>query len=155
MQTFLPYKSFKKSFKTLDYRRLGKQRVEAYQVLNILLDRTDNPNGGWRNHPITKMWKGYENALKHYLNLCIEEWMERGYNNTMNFEPIEGDIVYPHWLGNESFHSSHRANLLRKDNEYYSQFEWGEDSENPYTWFDTEKKQWYLQHVGTGIREYV
>ena len=112
MQTFLPYKSFKKSFKTLDYRRLGKQRVEAYQVLNILLDRTDNPNGGWRNHPITKMWKGYENALKHYLNLCIEEWMERGYNNTMNFEPIEGDIVYPHWLGNESFHSSHRANLL-------------------------------------------
>jgi len=155
MQTFLPYKSFKKSFKTLDYRRLGKQRVEAYQVLNILLDRTDNPNGGWRNHPITKMWKGYENALKHYLNLCIEEWMERGYNNTMNFEPIEGDIVYPHWLGNESFHSSHRANLLRKDNEYYSQFEWEEDSENPYTWFDTEKKQWYLQHVGTGIREYV
>ena len=155
MQTFLPYKSFKKSFKTLDYRRLGKQRVEAYQVLNILLDRTDNPNGGWRNHPITEMWKGYENALKHYLNLCIEEWMERGYNNTMNFEPIEGDIVYPHWLGNESFHSSHRANLLRKDNEYYSQFEWGEDSENPYTWFDTDKRQWYLQHVGTGIREYV
>ena len=153
MQTFLPYKSFKKSLKTLDYRRLGKQRVEAYQVLNVLLGRTQTK--GWRNHPITKMWKGYENALKHYLNLCIEEWMERGYNNTMNFEPIEGDIVYPHWLGNESFHSSHRANLLRKDYEYYSQFGWDEDSTNPYTWYDTEKKQWYLQHVGTGIREYV
>ena len=153
MQTFLPHKSFKKSFKVLDYRRLGKQRVEAMQILNVLLDRTQTK--GWRNHPIVRMWDGYENALKHYLNLCIEEWMERGYNNTMTFEPIEGELIYPHWLGNESFHSSHRANLLRKDYEYYSQFGWEEDSENPYTWFDTEKKQWYLQHVGTGIREYV
>ena len=153
MQTFLPYKSFKKSFKVLDYKRLGKQRVEAYQVLNVLLDRTTT--GGWRNHPITKMWKGYENSLKHYLNLCIEEWMERGYNNTMNFESIEGDLVIPHWLGNELFHSSHRANLLRKDYDYYSQFGWKENSSNPYAWYDTDKHQWYLQHVGTGIREYI
>ena len=152
MQTFLPYKSFKKSFKVLDYKRLGKQRVEAYQVLNVLLDRTTT--GGWRNHPITKMWKGYENSLKHYLNLCIEEWMERGYNNTMNFESIEGDLVIPHWLGNELFHSSHRANLLRKDYDYYSQFGWKENSSNPYAWYDTDKKEWYLQHVSTGIMEY-
>jgi hypothetical protein len=69
--------------------------------------------------------------------------------------PEWGKIKYPHWLGNKSFHSSHRANLLRKDYEYYSQFGWEEDSTNPYSWFDTEKKQWYLQHVGTGEREYV
>ncbi len=30
-----------------------------------------------------------------------------------------------------------------------------EDSENPYAWFDTNKLQWYKQHVGTGIREYI
>ena len=89
MQTFLPYKSFKESFKTLDYQRLGKQRVEAFQVLNVLLGRTTT--GGWRNHPITKMWKGYENALKEYLNECIDEWVDRGYNNTMKHEVIEGD----------------------------------------------------------------
>ena len=65
MQTFLPYKSFKESFKTLDYRRLGKQRVEAHQILNVLLERTDTK--GWRNHPITKMWAGYEDALKMYI----------------------------------------------------------------------------------------
>ncbi len=29
MQTFLPYKSFENSVKSLDYRRLGKQIVEA------------------------------------------------------------------------------------------------------------------------------
>ena len=153
MQTFLPYSDFRKSMKVLDWRRLGKQRVEAHQILNVLLERTETK--GWRNHPITKMWDGYENLLKHYFNICVEEWMERGYNNNMNFEPIEGDIKYPDWLGDELFHSSHRANLLRKDSEYYSQFEWKEDSENPYAWYDIDKQQWYLQHVGTGVREYV
>ena len=36
MQTFLPYKSFKKSAETLDYQRLGKQRVEAMQIINVI-----------------------------------------------------------------------------------------------------------------------
>ena len=153
MQTFLPYPSFTKTFKTLDYRRLGKQRVEAKQILNVLLDRTTTK--GWRNHPIVRMWQGYEPALQLYHNLCINEWINQGYNNNMELENITEPIIYPHWLGNKSFHSSHRANLLRKDYEYYSQFKWEEDSENPYTWFDTDKRQWYLQHVGTGVREYI
>ena len=153
MQTFLPYPSFTKTFKTLDYRRLGKQRVEAMQILNILLNRTERP--GWRNHPIVRMWDGYEPALQLYHNMCIEEWINRCYNNNMKLEDITEPIIYPHWLGDKSFHSSHRANLLRKDYEYYSQFRWKENVTNPYTWYDTDKKQWYLQHVGTGIREYV
>lgn len=36
MQTFLPYPDFKKSLQALDYRRLGKQRVEAYQIIRFL-----------------------------------------------------------------------------------------------------------------------
>ena len=153
MQTFLPYPSYRKTFKTLDYRRLGKQRVEAMQILNILLNRTERP--GWRNHPIVRMWEGYEPALQLYHNMCIEEWINQGYNNNMLLEDITEPIIFPHWLGNERFHSSHRANLLRKDSEYYSKFFWTEDSTNPYAWYDTDKLQWYLQHVGTGIREYV
>ena len=153
MQTFLPYSNFTKSFKVLDYRRLGKQRVEAKQILNVLLDRTTTK--GWRNHPIVRMWQGYEPSLQLYHNLCINEWINQGYNNNMELENITEPIVYPHWLGNKSFHSSHRANLLRKDYGYYSKFRWREDSENPYTWYDIDKQQWYLQHVGTGIREYV
>ena len=121
--------------------------------MNVLLGRTTT--GGWRNHPVTKMWKGYENALKQYLNECIDEWIHRGYNNNMKHEVIDGSITYPHWLGNDLFHSSHRANLLRKDKEYYSKFCWNENSESPYCWFDTDKKQWYKQHVGTGEREYI
>ena len=152
MQTFLPYPDFQKSLEVLDYRRLGKQRVEAKQILNVLLDRTTTK--GWRNHPITKMWSGYEPALQLYHNMCIEEWIRQGYNNTMSKYEID-KVIYPDWLGNEDFHSSHRSNLLRKDYNYYSQFGWKEDSKNPYSWFDIDKQQWYLQHVGTGIREYV
>ena len=132
MQTFLPYSNLKKSVKALDSRRLGKQRVEAFQILNILLNRTKTK--GWRNHPAVKMWKGYVNALKLYFNLCIDEWVSRGYQNNMKKEIIRGKIVFPFWLGNSKFHSSHRSNLLRKDEKYYSQFNWKEPRNSPYVW---------------------
>ena len=153
MQTFLPYSNFTKSLKVLDYLGLGKHRVEAKQILNVLLDRTTTK--GWRNHPIVRMWDGYAPSLQLYHNLCITEWINQGYNNNMLLEDITEDIVYPHWLGNEKFHSSHRANLLRKDYGYYSQYGWLENSELPYVWLDTDKQQYYEQHIGTGIREYV
>ena len=44
-------------------------------------------------------------------------------------------IIMPHWLGREEFHASHRANLLRKDYKFYSQYGWTEDSSNPYVWY--------------------
>ena len=139
--------------KVLDWRRLGKQRVEAKQILNILMNRTEKM--GWRNHPIVKMWSGYEEALQLYFNDCVEEWIRRGYRNNMLMEDIIRPIIYPEWLGDKEFHSSHRANLLRKDEGFYSQWNWLEDKSNPYAWFDVMENQWYLQHVGTGVREYI
>ena len=42
MQTFLPYADFQRSAQVLDYKRLGKQRVEALQIHNIVSGkRTD------------------------------------------------------------------------------------------------------------------
>jgi hypothetical protein len=132
MQTFLPYPDFQESVRVLDYRRLGKQRVETFQVLNILLDRT--PTKGWRNHPVTLMWTGYESALQLYQNYTIQEWINRGYKNTMQLEIIELDlVVFPHWFGLDEFHRSHRSNLLRKDYEYYSQY-FDEPSNLEYYW---------------------
>ena len=97
MQTFLPYADLQLSVKVLDYRRLGKQRVETFQVLNILLDRT--PTKGWRNHPVTRMWTGYEEALKLYQNYTINEWVSRGYKNTMKLEEVDlEDVVMPPWF---------------------------------------------------------
>ena len=132
MQTFLPYSSFRKTMKVLDYRRLGKQRVEAHQILNVLLNRTKTK--GWRNHPAVKMWKGYETALQLYFNNCVAEWIVRGYNNNMILEDITQPLIYPDWLGDDSFHSTHRSNLLRKDFDYYSQFDWKETPDLDYVW---------------------
>ena len=36
MQTFLPYESFEESASVLDWRRLGKQRVEGMQIINAI-----------------------------------------------------------------------------------------------------------------------
>ena len=157
MQTFLPYESFAESAKVLDWRRLGKQRVEAMQIIKAITGekRLDvKPYKGWINHPASVMWKPYPDALKLYTNVIILEWIERGYNNNMEIYDIHGTPNMPHWLGKESFHSSHRANLLRKDYEYYSQFGWDENPEKPYVWHDTEGL-WYEQHVGTGQRMYL
>lgn len=132
MQTFLPYKNFEETSQVLDYKRLGKQRVEAFQILNLLLNRTESKS--WRNHPAVKMWVRYENALKEYYNCIVKEWINRGYKNTMKFEVIEGEIIYPKWFEREEFFVSHRSNLLRKNKEYYSQFGWSEEDNLSYVW---------------------
>ena len=130
MQTFLPYPSLQASVRCLDYRRLGKQRVEALQILNALIGKAK----GWVNHPATRMWSGYEIALTHYKNLCIEEWERRGYKNTMKKDKLDDAMTLPSWLGTEEFHASHRSNLLRKDPEHYKQFGWSERSDLAYVW---------------------
>lgn len=129
MQTFLPYFDFLTTARCLDYRRLGKQRVETLQILKAL-----KHGGAWSNHPATLMWKGFENALAEYGNYTIAEWIRRGYKNTMKFFPINGEIVYPSWLGLDSFHSSHRAALLFKNPTFYKNFNWKESPELSYIW---------------------
>lgn len=132
MQTFLPYPNIVKSLKVLDNKRLGKQRVEAFQILNILLNRTQTR--GWRNHPAVRMWKGHINALKFYFNEAVKEWKKRGFRNNMEPEKIHGRIIFPKWFGNKRFHASHRSNLLRKDKKFYSKFGWKERGDLEYVW---------------------
>jgi len=43
-------------------------------------------------------------------------------------------VVHPAWLGTDTFHASHRSNLLRKDPDYYGQWGWTEPSDLPYIW---------------------
>lgn len=135
MQTFLPYEDFRESLGCLDYRRLGKQRVETLQILNTLFGKSS----GWRNHPAVKMWKGYEQALVKYGVLCCCIWMGKGYKDTTREKILEYRddstiIVLPKWLGNKDFHASHRSNLLRKKPEFYKQYGWSESLDLPYVW---------------------
>ena len=133
MQTFLPYPDFKDSANVLDVKRLGKQRVECLQILQTLLENKT----AWRNHPAVRMWRGYEQCLVSYgITICLE-WLEQGYKDTCLTkieEYQDGEIIKPPWLGNKEFHSSHRSNLLRKNYEWYSYFEWTEPIDLPYYW---------------------
>lgn len=113
VNTFLPYADFKRSVAALDDARCGKQRVEAYQLIQALKDGTR-----WKNHPACIMWRGYENALIAYYNICIDEWVSRGKNNNME-KMKHGKIIMPWWIGWKHFHRSHRASLLRKFPDYY------------------------------------
>ena len=158
MQTFLPSISFEQSARWLDYRRLGKQRVECLQILRAL----NNPVYGWQKHPCVRMWRGYEKALKCYgLYVCME-WVDRGYKDSCMAQIIKieqdfdlaGEYEYPPWL-TEEFASNHRAillgkvfeklgesynNMYKKQVEWYQQWNWPEkpvqqiDGRWPYLW---------------------
>ena len=141
MQTFLPYPSFIQSAKCLDYRRLGKQRVECSQILKVLLN--ESKGNAWKNHPAVLMWKGYELALAYYGFAICQEWISRKYRDSLqpkfkyyiNLLLDKGNkFNMPLFLGNIEFHASHRSNLLRKKPEYYKQFNWSEPDNLPYVW---------------------
>lgn len=140
MQTFLPYADFRKSVKCLDNKRLGKQRVEALQILKaIYID-----DYGWKNHPCVKMWEEYPHALQVYMNECIDEWIARGFKNTMaKSKPVRNILLLPlpHWLGNNKLHTSHQSNLLRKDYDYYSKYDWNIGNDMEYYWCGYSKKE--------------
>ena len=128
----MPYPNFSDTFKCLDYRRLGAQRKEAKQIWNIITNNTNKL--GWTNHPAVNMWRGYSNALALYHNICIMEWINRGYKNNMPLITIENDIILPKWIGLNIFHSAHRQTLLYKKYEHYSQFNWEESPKYEYYW---------------------
>lgn len=140
----------KESLRALDNKRLGKQRVETYQIISAITRRPKldgTPYKGWLNHPCTVMWKNHVTALKLYMNISIEEWMSRGFKNTMELEEINEEVVLPPFIGYERFHSSHRANLLKKEPDFYSRYQWSENPQDPYVWLDASGK-WYEQHSG-------
>lgn len=201
VNTFLVVSDFRESAKYLDRQRLGKQRVEAYQILNNLiklrdlgeyfgipppehhmtreerenwvrsitsnlddrvcvirdgkvqvLDETSRKpwpgsskiqegdkifeqlgkkrriwypsyepkegdikiTKGFMHHPALTMWVGHEESLKDYINAHIDEWVERGYNNTMEKYEVQNPIR-PRWCDDEEIHKNHRASLFLKE----------------------------------------
>ena len=144
MQTFLPYNNFAETAQCLDSKRLGKQRLEARQILEILLGiSSPKLTKMYRNHPAVKMWKGYEGALADYGYVICQEWrIARRYKDEQIyfFMSIEIPTVYPDWLGNERFHNSHKSNLLRKDPIFYGKYGWNVPLDLDYYWPTDEKR---------------
>jgi hypothetical protein len=44
------------------------------------------------------------------------------------------DNFLPDWIGDDRVHASHRSNLLRKDYDFYSQYNWTEPTDIQYHW---------------------
>ena len=132
MQTFLPYSNFSRSAACLDNKRLGKQRVEALQILNILTGKTS----AWIHHPAVLMWAGHEKALRQYLRAMILEWKRRGFKNRIRIP--KGTTLSPReippWFGSRRFHASHRSHLLRKDPKHYGKMRWKVNADVPCYW---------------------
>ncbi len=155
MQTFLPYKSFTESAKALDSKRLNKQVLEGYQILKVL--HNPDPRAAWRNHPAVKMWAGYPDALYDYIANMVIEARNRGIKtdkNEANLIELHSQYAMnwksgmPKWYHDDTklnrLTESHRANLYRKDPEYYAMFHG--DNANPccdkcqYYWVTHEEK---------------
>lgn len=120
MQTFMPYSDFELVAKCLDNKRLNKQITEAKQILDIIEGRTTN---SWANHTAVRMWIGYENALRLYVNTMINEWRSRGYNSHSSVAELY-PVIMPPWISNSLVLISHRNSLLNKFPEHYSKFGW-------------------------------
>ena len=129
VNTFVTSDSVVECAKALDYRRLGKQRVEAYQLWRALMGMTK----GWTKHPATLMWTGHTCFLALYCNTMIDEWVARGYKNTMQKLPCCKNPRPPWWWGWEPMMMSHRASLNRKMSTFYS-FDVGEYAQWGYIW---------------------
>jgi hypothetical protein len=132
VQTFVPYADFEKTMRTLDTKRLGKQRVEVIQIVRALTV----PGYAWSSHPAVLMWKGYEEALGRYGLTACAVWTERGFGDSCaativadlraagvtsirQYAELAAADALPGWLFDEAVQLSHRSSLLRKDPEYY------------------------------------
>lgn len=176
VNTFLTHEDFATSAATLDRQRLGKQRVEAYQVLNIIdnlgvlgqvfnfpyeehkyrltlnqwiktvidfykkepyviviresepffLDKKLKTSEylqqgdrqitlGFIHHACVRMWFGYTDALKAYINEHIFAWKSRNYQNNMKIYDIPASYDRPKWTYDPEVHRMFRAALLAKE----------------------------------------
>jgi hypothetical protein len=131
MQTFLPYSSFEKSAQVLDNKRLNKQHVEAYQLINTI----EQNKKAWRNHPACRMWENNVDALKEYANIIKQECLNRNFKSEkIPFYNLPKNINYPKWLGWKLFHISMQSNLVRKNSEFYSKYGWRDYGIEGYFW---------------------
>lgn len=137
MQTFLPYSEFTRSAKVLDRQRLGKQRVEAYQIIRVLVGESK----GWANHPAVKLWEGHEWSLCMYGVAMCQEWIRRGYKDSLKPRFLNYMLSHPEWdskvpelIGIPEFHRSHQSNLIRKMPEHYLPIFGNVPDDLPYIW---------------------
>ena len=139
MQTFLPSTNFTWAAQMLDSKRLNKQILEGYQILNVLSNQS--LTGAWKNHPAVLMWKNHEGALLIYIKHMIIEAKKRGIKTDKNESNINNlvnkvgrfwNYKLPQWFNDDlsamRVVTTHRSNLFNKDPLYYAKFQYAQNS---------------------------
>lgn len=161
VNTFVPTTGFIESNEILDDARLGKQRSEVKIMLagitGIRFKRAQGEHGitlpdtrGYQNHSATRMWREAPLGLALFGIYNCEVWADRFGHDLRTGKGADtlADMkswydwlkdngntkTRPDWWGDERVHSTHRAVLLSKDFEYYSQFGWSEAPSPVYYW---------------------
>ena len=149
----------------LDDRRLGKQRVETLQILRALVFPSYK---GWKNHPATRMWRGFTAALVAYGIAVCDEWTRRGRadavgDTLLQFSGgVRPDVqtlaragALPPWLGLEELHVSHRSSLVRKLPAHYRRYFPEVPDDLPYVWPPSVFPRWPVRSgdVAIGVDE--
>jgi hypothetical protein len=160
MQTFLPFPDFATSSAVLDTKRLGKQRVETFQILRALTW----PSYAWKNHPAVRMWRGFIPALVAYGLANCAEWTARGCGDTdrdsllafsAGRERTQQELAdageLPPWLHSAALHLSHRSALLRKEPEWYRPIFGELPDDLPYWWPPALFPRWPLRPPVGGV----
>lgn len=122
MQSFIVDYNLSKNFQYLDSKRLFKNLLENFQILNACLDK----DYGWQNHPAVRQIRGYEQLLMNYIEANYKECLNRNiaiyttlwqqtiqlaqkFNIKHNNNPNK-----PNWWGNEQITNSHKNRLFCK-----------------------------------------
>ena len=105
----------------LDNRRLNKQKLEASQIISSF----ETESKAYSNHPASKAWIGFIPGLKYYTNCMIDEWVARGFNNTLDkYSGVDEKTPLPWFYTNKQVHYAYMSSLKRKDPEFYAHFEY-------------------------------
>lgn len=140
MQTFITNYNFYKSAENLDVKRRMSQIYESIHILASLLDMNDkliNPKRNIKNHPVAKLWEGYETWLFNYITCHIVIWINkskktikeiletitiRNYSllsiKIKNHFPTFIDKNYPYWITDKLI-KIHRSVLIQKKPDFY------------------------------------
>lgn len=115
-----------------DYAHPRYPKRKPYSIMRkrIYPKGTDIVSSGFGQHPISKMWIGYETSLFHYINAHIAALEERGRSIRLSHVELfdrlrflsderantSPEHITPWWITHtDSVMMSHRASLIRKE----------------------------------------
>lgn len=141
MMTWLTRMSFLETARDLETPLLAQGVKETSELTHALLLGDTN---GLENHPLVRMWNGYEVALAGYSAALNLELATRGVLDTTHLRLTQlvrnlrnnedAPFMPPTWLEDTDILRSHRSNMVRRWPDDYKSTWKGTPELMPYLW---------------------